>query len=47
MVADLEECCYVIDGFIRSVQKICVRWRNVEKIIGSSILDILHDYLQL
>ena len=43
----LEEFCDVIDGFINSDRNIFVRCRNVKKIIGSRILDILPDFLQL
>ena len=43
----LEEFYNVIDGFVIRAQKICVRCRNVDEIIGSSILDILSDFLQL
>ena len=34
-------------GFIISIQKICVMCMNVDEIIGSSILDILSNFLQL
>ena len=41
------EFCNVVDGFISRVQKLCVRCRNVDKIIGSRIQDILPGFLQL
>ena len=43
----LKECRNVSDGFTSSVQKICVRCRHVDKIVGRSILDILPVFLQL
>ena len=43
----LEECCGAFDGLISSAQKLCVRCRNVDKIIGRSILYIMTDLLQL
>ena len=43
----LEEGLDVIDCFISSIQKICVRCRNVDDIIGSGVLDLLPDFLHL
>ena len=43
----MEEYHYVIDGLISSYHKICVRYRNFDKILGSSVLDILPNFLQL
>ena len=47
VVVGLEEFLYIIDGFISSVQNICVMCRNVDEIIGISVLDILPDCLRL
>ena len=47
MVLVLEECYNLIDCFIISIQKIFVSCMNVDEIIGSSIMDILYDFLQL
>ena len=46
-VTSLEEFRNVIDCFINSIQKICVRCRNVDEIIVSSVLDILSYLIQL
>ena len=46
VVVGLEECHDLIYGFISSIQNICVRCRNFDKIIISSVLDILTDFLQ-
>ena len=46
-MAGLGGCRDVIDGLIISVQNICVSCRNDDNIIGSSVLDILPDYLYL
>ena len=43
----MDECLGVIDCFISSIQKICVRCRNAEDIIGSSIFNFLTDFLHL
>ena len=47
VVVILEEFRDEIDFFIRSVQNICVMCRNVDEVIGVSILDLLPDLLQL
>ena len=47
VVVGLEECHDLIYGFISSIQNICVRCRNFDKIIRSNFLDILPDFLQL
>ena len=47
VVVGLEECCDVIDGFIRSAKKTCVRCTHVEKVSGRRILDNLPNFLQL
>ena len=43
----LEECLYELDCVIIVVQKICVRYKNVDRVIRSSILNILNDFLHL
>ena len=47
VLVSLEEGLDVIDRFISSIQKICVRCRNVDDIIGSGVLDLLPDFLHL
>ena len=47
LVVVLEERLGIIDGFISSSKKMFFGCRYVNKIIGSSILDILSDILQL
>ena len=46
-VVSLEETLDVIDCFISGIQNICVRCRNVDKVTGSSVLDLLPDLLHL
>ena len=46
-VTSMEECLDVIDCFIRGIQNICVRCRNVDKVTGSSVLNLLPDLLHL
>ena len=41
------EFCNVVDGFISRVQKLCVRCRNVDKKIGSIVLNLLTGFLHL
>ena len=43
----LEKFLDVIDFFISSIQKICVRCRNVDKKIGSIVLNLLTGFLHL
>ena len=47
VVASLEECLDVIDCFISSVQRICVRYSNVDEIIGGNVLDFLTNFFQV
>ena len=47
VVVGLEECHDLIYGFISSIQNICVGCRNFDKVIGSSVLDILFNLLHL
>ena len=42
----LVECLDVIDCFIRDIQNISVRCRNIDKVIGSSVLNLLPDFLR-
>ena len=44
-VVSLEESLDVIDCFISNIQNICVRCRNVDKVTGSSVLNLLPDFL--
>ena len=46
-VVSLEESLDVIDCFISNIQNICVRCRNVDKVTGSSVLNLLPDFLHL
>ena len=46
-VVILEECIGVLDCVIRGIQNFCVRCRNVEELIGSSVLNILIDLFHL
>ena len=46
-MVSLEECRDIIDCFISGVQDICVRCRNVDKIIESSVSDFLPGFLRL
>ena len=47
VVVGTEECCDIIGGFIRSLQKFFVMCRNVDNIIGSCVLEILTGFIQL
>ena len=43
----IEELLNIIDFIISSIHNICVRCRNVDKVIESRILNVLYDFLHL
>ena len=43
----LEECINAIDCFIGGIQKICVRCRNFEEVIGNIVLNLMPGFLFL
>ena len=47
VVVGLEQFRGLIDGFASIVKKICDRFRNVDEIIGSRVMDILPKLLHL
>ena len=47
VVVGLEQFRGFIDGFASIVKKICDRFRNVDEIIGSRVMDILPKLLHL
>ena len=46
-MVSLEECLDEIDCFIGGIQKICVRCRNFEEVIGNIVLNLMPGFLFL
>ena len=46
-VVSLKEFLSVIYFFISCIQKICIMCRNVDEVMGSSVLNLLPDFLHL